>query len=144
MPNQAYDLDFYGWANDQASLLRAGTLALADMENIAEEIESMGRGEKRELVNRLTILLLHLLKWKFQRRLRGASWEASIKIPRLQIVDHLADNPSLKSKLAQAIAAAYRVAVVEAAAETGLADSDFPAASPWGFDEMMKSDFWPQ
>ena len=90
------------------------------------------------------MLLLHLLKWKFKPGLRGASWEASIKIQRLQIVDHLADNPSLRSKLAEAIAAAYRAAVVEAAAQTGLPDSDFPAASAWDFDDMMKSDFWPE
>ena len=71
MPNSNYDLDFYAWANEQASLLRAGKLSIADIENIAEEIESMGRTEKRELVNLLTVLMLHLLKWKFQPRMRG-------------------------------------------------------------------------
>jgi len=54
-----YDRDFYAWANEQAALLRAGRLTEADIENIAEEIESMGRREKRELVSRLTVLLLH-------------------------------------------------------------------------------------
>ena len=62
MSNSLYDLDFYAWANQQASLLRAGRLTEADIEHIAEEIESMGRSEKRELVNRLTVLFLHLLK----------------------------------------------------------------------------------
>jgi hypothetical protein len=71
MPNSNYDLDFYAWASEQASLLRAGKLSIADIENIAEEIESMGRTEKRELVNLLTVLMLHLLKWKFQPRMRG-------------------------------------------------------------------------
>ena len=66
MKNSLYDRDFYAWANEQAALLRSGKLAEADIENIAEEIESMGRSEKRELVNRLTVLLLHLLKWQFQ------------------------------------------------------------------------------
>jgi hypothetical protein len=75
--------------------------------------------------------------------MRGASWEASIKIQRLRITRHLKDNPSLKSKLPEAVADAYGVAVVEAAAETGLAESDFPAACPWAFDEMMKDEFWP-
>lgn len=57
-----YSRDFCAWATEQAALLRAGRLADADIENIAEEIESMGRSEKRELVNRLTVLLTHLLK----------------------------------------------------------------------------------
>ncbi len=144
MPNSNYDLDFYAWANEQVALLRAGELSTADIEHIAEEIESMGRTEKRELVNRLTVLLLHLLKWRFQPRRRSASWEASIKIQRLKLADHLKDNPSLRSKLPESIGAAYELAVVEAAAETGLAESDFPADCPWSFDEMMKSDFWPE
>ena len=59
-----YATDFFGWATEQAELLRAGRLAEADIGNIAEEIESMGRGEKRELVNRLAVLLAHLLKWQ--------------------------------------------------------------------------------
>jgi len=71
-----------------------------------------------------------------------ASWEASIKIQRLRIVRHLKDNPSLKSKLPEAVADAYAVAIVEAAAETGLAESDFPAGCPWAFDQMIEDDFW--
>jgi hypothetical protein len=74
MGKTSYDADFYGWANEQAELLRAGRLDEADIANIAEEIESMGRGEKRELVDRLTILLMHLLKWHFQPGFRSASW----------------------------------------------------------------------
>jgi len=79
--SQLYDRDFYAWTHEQAGLLRSGQLARADIENIAEEIESMGRSEKRELVNRLTVLLLHLLKWQFQPGLRGNSWRGSIKVP---------------------------------------------------------------
>ena len=61
-----YDQDFYAWSREQAELLRAGELGQADIEHIAEEIESMGRTEKRELISRLEILLLHLLKWRYQ------------------------------------------------------------------------------
>ena len=78
-----YDEDFYAWANRQAALLRAGNLSAADIEHIAEEIESMGRGEKRELVNRLAVSLLHLLKWQFQPAMRGNSWRLSIEGRRL-------------------------------------------------------------
>ena len=61
-----YHGDFYAWATEQAALLRAGRLSEADIENIAEEIESIERSEKRELVSRLTVLLTHLLRWQAQ------------------------------------------------------------------------------
>ncbi len=74
-----YDADFYAWANEQATLLRAGRLSEIDVEHIAEEIETLGRGEKRALVSCLSVLLLHLLKWSFQPERRGKSWELTIK-----------------------------------------------------------------
>ena len=77
-----YERDFFAWANQQASLLRAGQFTEADIEHIAEEIESMGRSEKRELLSRLAILLMHLLKWQAQPMLRGNSWQATIKVQR--------------------------------------------------------------
>jgi hypothetical protein len=72
--SQLYESDFYAWANEHAALLRGGRLSDADILHIAEEIESMGKSEKRELVSRLTVLLLHLLKWQFQPGRRAASW----------------------------------------------------------------------
>ena len=138
-----YERDFYAWSNQQASLLRAGKLQQADLEHIAEEIESMGKTEKRELISRLTVLVLHLLKWRFQPAKRVASWEASIKVQRNRLADHLEDNPSLKPLTPAALAAAYRDAVVEAAAETGLPDSAFPGTCPWTFEEVMSAEFWP-
>ena len=108
MKNSLYDRDFYAWANEQAALLRAGRLAEADIENIAEEIETMGRSEKRELINRLTVLLLHLLKWQFQPALHGNSWRLTIEEQRYRLEDHLKDNPSLKAQLGQAMRDAYR------------------------------------
>ncbi len=110
MSNSLYDRDFYAWANEQAALLRAGRLTEADIENIAEEIESMGRSEKRELINRLAVLLSHLLKWQFQPAFRGNSWRLTIEEQRNRVDDHLGDNPSLKSQLDQAMRTAYRSA----------------------------------
>ncbi|MEA2732400.1 MAG: hypothetical protein QOF70_6875 [Acetobacteraceae bacterium] len=144
MSNQhLYDHDFCAWANEQAALLRDGRFSEADMAHIAEEIESMGKTEKRELVNRLTVLLLHLLRWQFQPALRGQSWRATIRVQRRDLEDHLADNPSLKAILFQAIGRAYGSAVIAAEAETGLLDSNFPSQCPWSFDQLMDPDFWP-
>ena len=141
---QLYDQDFYAWANEQAGLLRAGLLSEADIEHIAEEIESMGKTEKRELASRLTVLLLHLLKWHYQPGLKGASWQATIRVHRRDLTVHMADNPSLKSMLPQAIVQAYGNAVIEAGAETGLPEATFPDICPWTYERMMDTDFLPE
>jgi uncharacterized protein DUF29 len=138
-----YDRDFYAWANHQAPLLRAGKVAEADLAHIAEEIESMGRTEKREMVSRLTVLLLHLLKWRFQPNLRSRSWRLGVAEQRIQVTSHLADNPSLKSLTAAAIADAYRVASLVAQRETGLDAGAFRAICPWSFDQIVDDAFWP-
>jgi hypothetical protein len=143
MSDTNYDDDFYAWANEQAALLRAGRLGQADIEHIAQEIESMGRTEKRELVSRLRVLLLHLLKWRFQPAGRGASWEATIRVQRLDLAEHMKDNPSLKAIVSEAIDTAYEGAVIQAAVETKLSEIAFPSVCPWSFDQLMDARFWP-
>src|SRR6185437_16938370 len=100
------------WANEQAALLRAGKLDAADIEHIAEEIESMGRGEKRELINRLAVLLLHLLKWAYQPERRGKSWRLTIEEQRRHIRRHMQASPSLGSSLDEVMNEAYGDAVL--------------------------------
>jgi Domain of unknown function DUF29 len=145
MPAKAtlYDRDFFAWSLEQAKLLRAGKLAEADIEHIAEEIDSMGRTEKRELISRLSVLLLHLLKWRYQPEKRGPSWEASVRVQGYGIEDHLDDNPSLTPLLPQALASAYRRAALETAAETGLPGATFPDACPWTVEQVLDGGFWP-
>src|SRR5208283_3472855 len=130
-----YEQDFYAWANEQAALLRAGKLSAADVENIAEEIESMGRGEKRELVSRLTVLLLHLLKWQYQPEMRGASWRVSVANTRDDLADLLEDAPSLRANVREYVASAYQRARRQASAETGLPEKTFPPVCPFSFDQ---------
>jgi len=139
-----YERDFYAWANQQACLLRAGQFAAVDIEHIAEEIESMGRSEKRELLSRLAILLMHLLKWQAQPMLRGNSWQATIKVQRREINRHLADNPSLQAKLPEILDAAYGDAILLAARESGLSEATFPPTNPWSFTTIMDEGFWPE
>jgi len=139
---ELYEQDFYAWANEQAALLREGKLESADIQHIAEEIESMGRTEKRELVNRLAVLLMHLLKWQFQPQGRCTSWRLTIKEQRRELSDHLDDNPSLKAKLSEAISSAYARAQLTAARETNLPETTFPTTCPWSFEQMMEDDFW--
>ena len=135
--------DFYAWANEQAGLLRDGRFSEADIAHTAEEIESVGKTDKRELVSRRAVLLPHRLKWQYQPSLRSQSWRATIRVQRRDLDDHLTDNPSLKAMLSQAIERAYGSAAIGAEAETGLADSTFPTNCPWSFDQMMDPELWP-
>jgi hypothetical protein len=139
-----YEDDFYGWATEQAALLRAGRVAEADLANIAEEIDSMGRSEKRELVSRLAVLFAHLLKWRFQPALRGNSWRLTVREQRRKLARHLHDNPSLRPLLGHAAADAYGDALLDVQRETGLAEATFPPTSPWTIDEVLDDSFLPQ
>ena len=143
MCNTLYDRDFYAWANDQARLPRAGKLSEADIDHIAEEIESMGKTKKREFVSRLKVLLMHLRKWQFQPTGRSTSRRLTIEKRRSEVVDHLADNPSLKAKLPETMASAYGNAILAAARETGLDRATFPPICPWSFDGFMNPNFLP-
>ncbi|EDL8063690.1 DUF29 domain-containing protein [Salmonella enterica] len=139
-----YDADFYGWTQEQAELLRSGQLDALDLANLVEEIEAMGRSEKRELQSRLVKLFAHLLKWRYQEARRGMSWQLTIKGQRLNIEECLDDNPSLKSKLPEIMAKAYEHARLEAAKETGMKLSTFPELCPWEFEEAMLGSYFPE
>ena len=143
MKDASYQTDFYAWAHEQAALLRAGTLEAADVEHIAEEIESMGKTEKRELAARLALILQHLLKWAHQPGRRSASWEATVRVQRRDLADHLADNPSLRALVPAILARAYGNAAIAAGADTGLGEHSFPVACPWSFEQVMDESFWP-
>lgn len=144
-PNtRKYESDFYAWANEQAALLREGRFAEADVENIAEEIESLGRSEKRELVNRLAVLLAHLLKWQFQPAWRGKSWRLTIKEQRRKLSEHLGDNPSLKPLLGEAIGRAYQDAISDVQKDTPLTEDDLPALCPYTAEQVLEAEFLPE
>ncbi len=142
----AYDKDFYGWVNEQAELLRTGALNQLDIENLIEEVESMGRSELSALRNRLKILIAHLLKWKYQPTYQGRSWALTIKGQRNDLKDLLDDSPSLKYKMRQNvfIKRAWKSAVIDAAKETGFDEKIFPIEPIWTLDEILSEDFLPQ
>lgn len=103
----------------------------------------MGKTEQRELENRLTVLLLHLLKWQYQPERRGSSWQATVRVQRRDLARHIYRNPSLQPHISEATTYAYENARIEAAAETVLPEEVFPAACPWQFEQIMDERFWP-
>jgi len=139
-----YETDFYGWIQNQAGVLRAGNFASLDLDNLIEEIEDVGRSRQRALESRLEILVMHLLKWKFQPKRRGTSWELTIEDQRDRIAKLLRENPSLKSRVQEAFEEVYRFAVREAARETKIKKTTFPERCPWTFDQVMNPDYWPE
>jgi hypothetical protein len=139
-----YDHDFYAWAAEQAELLRAGRLSEADVANIAEEIESLGRREKRELTECLAALLVHLLQWRCQPDRRDRSLAVSVREQRRQAGRLLRDNPSLRPQLSDIVGDAYGDAILAAERETGLPESAFPSVCPWTAGQALDDAFMPE
>ncbi len=138
-----YETDVIVWAQEQVALLRSGKLAEIDIEHIAEEIEDVGKSEKRELTSRMAILLCHLLKWQHQPERRGSSWQRTIKEQRRAIALHLEETPSLNSLLDNShwLEGAWADAIARTIAETGL--DTFPASCPWSMAQALEQDFFP-
>jgi hypothetical protein len=142
-PADLYDRDFYEWTVRNAELLRTGRTPEADLEHIAEEIEDMGKRERRELVSRLSVLIAHLLKWQVQPDRRSHSWTATIRAQRIEIAKLLAAMPSLRRFLADNLAEAYRLGVLTAVAETNLPDETFLSTCPFDLDIILDEAFLP-
>jgi Domain of unknown function DUF29 len=136
-----YERDFYSWSQEQARLVREGRWEAVDRDNVAEEIESLGRTEFNKLESALRVLMLHMLKWDHQPGRRSRSWAISIRQQRLELDDVLADNPGLRPRLGEATARAYRKARLQAVKETGLKEARFPEACPYSWDDIVSREF---
>jgi hypothetical protein len=142
--NTLYETDFYEWTQEQARLLRERRFDDLDLENLVDEVESVGSSEKREIRNRLTVLLAHLLKWKFQPGLRGKSWRRTINEQRRMLQEIVKTSPSLRRYLQSQAREMYMSGCLAASEETGIALGAFPEQTPFSPDEVMGSDFYPE
>jgi ribosomal protein L29 len=138
-----YEQDYYGWLQQQVHLLRRGQLEVLDIQNVAEELEALGRQERRELEHRHAILIAHLLKWQVQPQGRSNSWKASIRQQRRQIARLLTRNPSLQPYKEEAMDVGFQDGLDLAAGETNLPDEAFPSVCPYSWPELTDSQFWP-
>ena len=136
-----YQRDFYSWLMEQARHVRAGHWDALDRENLAEEIESLGREQFNKLESALRMLLVHILKWDQQPARQSRSWSVSIREQRLRLDDVLADNPGLRPRIDEAIARAYRRARLIATKETGLEESRFPETCPYSWHDIVAREF---
>ncbi|MGI9071451.1 MAG: DUF29 domain-containing protein [Bryobacteraceae bacterium] len=133
-----YDTDFYAWTQDTAQAIRERRWSDLDIENLLEEIESMGKSERRGIESWLEILLSHLLKRHYQADKHTPSWEMTIKEQRLKVSQLFEENPSLRARAEELSQRAYRVARLRAARETGLAEDAFPVACPWSEEQVLE------
>lgn len=140
-----YDQDFFAWTQEQAKLIKEKSFDKLDFINLIEEVDSIGKREKRELSSRLSLLLMHLLKWKYQPNLQCRSWRLTVKEQRKKLLMHLKDNPSLKNPetFTERFSAAYDTAVLKAAQETGLDEDIFPEECEWSITEILSDNFLP-
>lgn len=139
----SYEVDYAQWCAEQGALLREGRLSDLDRENLAEEIESLERSDRREVQSRLKELLLHLLKWHFQPDKRKGGWRASILDQRTQLKELLEESPSLRSLPGNELEKWHRIARLKAADESGLPESVFPVRCPYTAAEIVDEDFLP-
>jgi hypothetical protein len=143
-----YGSDYYAWTQAQAALLRSTQPEWLDWRNLAEEVEDLGRSERRALESHLETVLIHLLKWRYQACKRGPSWEVSILNPRDRIEQLLADNPSLKPSLGAALKHAYPLARREAGRQMRLTrrqwEASLPAVCEWTVEQVLDAEFFPE
>jgi Domain of unknown function DUF29 len=138
-----YDRDFYAWTTTMVEALRSNNWSALDIENLVEEMESLGRRERQELGNRLAILLGHLLKWQYQAPQRSNSWRATLREQRRRIQKLLLESPSLKPSMSTAITEAYLDGRDLAIQETNLPDETFPIDCPYDFETAIDAEFFP-
>ncbi|MDK3155777.1 DUF29 domain-containing protein [Kamptonema cortianum] len=142
-PANLYETDFYAWTQHQAILLRKQQWSQLDLDHLIEEIESLGKQQRRELRNRLSVLIGHLLKWEYQPQKRSRSWLTTLRIQRLEISELLEENPSLRPDLEESLLKAYTKALLLAVGETELPQRTFPDECPYSLAEILNPDFYP-
>lgn len=134
-----YEQDYYLWLELTAKLLRENQLSALDVANLLEEIEDMGRSEKRAVYSNLKVLLMHLLKYQYQPEKRSNSWRASIVEHQQRLKQSFKESPSLRSHFTAIFDECYQDARELAAAETGFSIAQFAIASPFSPEEVLKT-----
>ena len=141
---ELYEQDFFEWSQTTAALIRAGKWDDLDREALAEEVESLGKRDRRELGSGLQTLLMHLLKWRYQPSERSGSWRGTIRTARREITAVLADSPSLRRQVPGMLTTGYADARLDASDDTGLPLVTFPDTCPWTPAQVLDADFWPE
>ena len=144
MTDTSYETDLYAWTQAQAAALRAKKWEILDLANLAEEIESLGHEQAHAVESHLAILLMHLLKWRYQPTRRSRSWRLSIRNARIEMRKRLRRSPSVRPELPTILLDAYTDARKLAMDDTGLPLATFPETCPWNLEQLQDEDFLPE
>lgn len=139
----SYDKDYFAWTKTNAELLRQQRFSEIDFTHVAEELEDMGKRERRALESQIRNVVLHLLKWKYQPEQRSISWRQSIRNGRIEIQKILRDSPSLAGQLPEMLVSEYPAARADATDETGLHEQTFPVDCPFAAGQLVDEGCWP-
>lgn len=139
-----YDTDFNLWIEQTVNQLKNGDLQDLDRENLIDEIESMGRRDKREIKSRLMILLIQLLKRQYQPEEQTENWISVVNTQRGEIELILEDSPSLHPYLKENLPECYQTAVRDASKETSLPKNTFPLDCPFSPEQVLDADYFPE
>jgi len=134
---RAYKQDYAGWAEDTATAIEEGRFDEIDRAALADEIRDLSKSEKARIESALRMLLIHLLKAKYQPARHTKSWDHTIDIQRLHVARYLRESPSLHAQLDQVLADAYETARFDAENETGLMLDTFPETCEWTAAEVL-------
>ena len=137
-----YKQDYLAWVKQTVAQLREGKVSSLDLANLIEELEGLTRREKNALKSNLTVLLMHLLKCRFQPKKHTRSWDVTIDEHRERVEDTLADSPSLQPFLIEILEQSYQRARKRAVLETGLPLSTFPDRCPFSVSEILDEEFF--
>ena len=143
-----YETDFVLWTEAQAETLRdlarAGTNLPLDWENLAEEVESLGRSQRSELRSRIATIIEHLLKIECSPAIEPRrGWAETVTRQRLAIERLLEDSPSLKSAVPDIVVAERRRAARLVASNLELYEEATPEilakvkAARYGEDQVL-------
>ncbi|PSF38020.1 DUF29 domain-containing protein [Aphanothece hegewaldii CCALA 016] len=142
-----YEQDFYQWIQNTATLLKEKQFEQVDWENVIEEIESMGRSEKRELLSRLITIIEHLLKlqyWEAEKAYNERGWRVTVVEQRSQLELTLEDSPSLKPILEEVFLDCYQKARKVILKKYQLSSNMFPSEPPFTIENVLNSDYFPE
>lgn len=140
----SYTTDFNLWIEQTAQLLRSHHWHEIDIEHLIEEVEGLGKSERRGIASQVTRLLLHLLKWQYQPQRRSDSWLDSITDSRTQIELTILDSPSLKSYPTEQVKESYQRARRQAAKQMSILVSVFPEECPYSLELVLDEDWLPE
>jgi hypothetical protein len=139
-----YEADFVRWLEHQAALLRQGRVHELDLENLAEEVDDIGRSQRRAVESELSIILIHLLKYQFQPLKRSRSWVDTLLEHRGRLARDVSASKSLRLHAEAELSDLYRLARKRAAVQTQLPLDNFPETIPYTLAQVLDEDFFPE